>query len=191
MFFLHIYIYIHLYIYIYIKSIYIYISIYPRPSKGQVKLGRYTNSRPLPKDHYIYIYIFFGDVDLGHLGIYVDTRGNPPSPTDTPQPQQQQLLINQFQVYKCQDCLKWVFQGHFTVFFRGRFTDFSRSRFCGKFQVGTFTRSFSVLYLVTSWSKMQTFAQSLCSQAHFTCIELNQMAFFSTYLLTIISQHAM
>ena len=49
-----------------------------------------------------------------------------------------------------------------------------------KFQVGTFTRSYSVLYLVTSWSKMQTFVQSPCSQAHFTCIELNQIAFLST-----------
>ena len=71
--------------------------------------------------------------------------------------------------------------------FHGRFTDFARSRFCGKFQVGTFTRLYSVLYLVTSRSKMQTFAQSPCSQAHFTCIELNQMAFLSTYLLTIFS----
>ena len=98
---------------------------------------------------------------------------------------------------------KWVklrrkflvaFHGFFTAFsrvFHGRFTDFSRSRFCGKFQVGTFTRSYSVLYLVTSWSKMQTFVQSPCSQAHFTCIELNQIAFLSTYLLTMISQHDM
>ena len=141
-FFLHMYTCIYIYICI-------CICIYPRPSKGQVKLGRYTNSRPLPKDHQR-AYIYNGYVDLRHLGIYVDIRGNPPSPTDTPQPQQQQLLINQFQVYKCQDCLKWVFEGHFTGFFHGRFTDFSRSRFCGKFQVGTFTRSYSVLYLVTS-----------------------------------------
>ena len=87
-----------------------------------------------------------------------------------------------------------AFHGFFTAFSRvvhGRFTDFSRSRFCGKFQVGTFTRSYSVLYLVTSWSKMQTFVQSPCSQAHFTCIELNQIAFLSTYLLTMISQHDM
>ena len=85
-----------------------------------------------------------------------------------------------------------VFHGFFTAVsrvFHGRFTDCSRSRFCGKFKVGTFIRSYSVLYLVTSWSKMQTFAQSPCSQAHFTCIELNQMAFLSTYLLTIVSQH--
>ena len=88
---------------------------YPRPSKGQVKLGRYTNSRPLPKDHrkpmaFIYINLHNGHVDLGNLGIYVNIysiRGNPPNPTYTPQPQQQQLRINQFQVYKCQDCLKW------------------------------------------------------------------------------------
>ena len=159
---------------------------------------------------------------LGYMLTYI--RGNPPNPTYTPQPQQQQLRINQFQVYKCQDCLKWpmvpkismkcpwkdykipkqmsktlaqVFGGFSRVFhglsrvFHGRFTDFSRSRFCGKFQVGTFTRSYSVLYLVTSWSKMQTFVQSPCSQAHFTCIELNQIAFLSTYLLTMISQHDM
>ena len=157
---------------------------------------------------------------LGYMLTYI--RGNPPNPTYTPQPQQQQLRINQFQVYKCQDCLKWPmvpkismknpwkyynipkqwvkmrrsFLCFFTRFsrpfpFHGRFTDFSRSRFCGKFQVGTFTRSYSVLYLVTSWSKMQTFVQSPCSQAHFTCIELNQIAFLSTYLLTMISQHDM
>ena len=138
---------------------------------------------------------------LTHIG---ENQANPPKPTYTPQPQQQQLLINQFEVYKCQDCLKWptvqkistknpwkdynipqkflvALHGFFTAVsrvFHGRFTDCSRSRFCGKFQVGTFTRSYSVLYLVTSWSKMQTFAQSPCSQAHFTCIELNQMAFF-------------
>jgi len=41
---------------------------------------------------------------LGYMLTYI--RGNPPNPTYTPQPQQQQLLINQFQVYKCQDCLK-------------------------------------------------------------------------------------
>ena len=89
------------------------ILVFPRPSKGQVKLGRYTNSRPLPKDHrkpmvFIYINLYNGHVDLGNLGIYVNIyiRGNPPNPTYTPQPQQQQLRINQFQVYKCQDCLK-------------------------------------------------------------------------------------
>ena len=155
---------------------------------------------------------------LGYMLTYIYIRGNPPNPTYTPQPQQQQLRINQFQVYKCQDCLKWpmvpkismkslwkdykipkqmsktlaqVFGG-FSWVFHGLFTGFSRSRFCGKFQVGTFTRSYSVLYLVTSWSKMQTFVQSPCSQAHFTCIELNQIASaLSTYLLTMISQHNM
>ena len=161
---------------------------------------------------------------LGYMLTYI--RVNPPNPTYTPQPQQQQLRINQFQVYKCQDCLKWpmvpkismkspwkdykipkqmsktlaqVFGG-FSRVFHGLFTGFSRS-FHGLFMVqilweisgavGTFTRSYSVLYLVTSWSKMQTFVQSPCSQAHFTCIELNQIAFLSTYLLTMISQHDM
>ena len=101
------------YIYIYLSFFLDIIILYPRPSKGQVKLGRYTNSRPLPKDHrkpmlFIYINLHNGHVDLGNLG-YVLTyiRGNPPNPTYTPQPQQQQLHINQFQVYKCQDCLKW------------------------------------------------------------------------------------
>ena len=157
---------------------------------------------------------------LGILGyMLTHIRENPPNPAKThiyiyniyiytPQPQQQQLLDNQFEVYKCQDCLKWPtvqkistkktwkdyniphklvkhlganFWWLLTGFsrpFHGFFTVFSRSRFCGKFQVGTFTRSYSVLYLVTSWSQMQTFAQSPCSQAHFSCIELNQMAFF-------------
>ena len=58
----------------------------PRPSKGQVKLGRYTNSRPLPKDHrkpmvFIYINLHNGHVDLGNLGIYVNIyKGKPAKP---------------------------------------------------------------------------------------------------------------
>ena len=95
---------------------------------------------------------------LGYMLTYI--RGNPPNPTYTPQPQQQQLHINQFQVYKCQDCLKWpmvpkismkspwkdykipkqmsktlaqVFGG-FSRFFHGLFTGFSRS-FHGLFTV--------------------------------------------------------
>ena len=41
---------------------------------------------------------------LGYMLTYI--WANPPNPTYTPQPQQQQLRINQFQLYKCQDCLK-------------------------------------------------------------------------------------
>ena len=147
------------------NNMYIYIYIYiSGPSKGQVKFGRYTNSRPLPKGHrkpmlfsfffkqiYVKVMLILGI--LGYIfDIYSYIRGNPPNPTYTPQPQQQQLLINQFQVYKCQDCLKWpipkismknpwkdykilpemsknyaqVFGG-FSRVSHGRFTGFSRS----------------------------------------------------------------
>ena len=141
---------------------------------------------------------------LGYMLTHI--RENPPNPTKT------HIYSNQFEVYKCQDCLEWPtvqkistkkawkdynipqelvkhlgasfwwlltgFSRPFHGFFNGRFTDCSRSRFCRKFQVDTFTRSYSFLYLVTSWSQMQTFAQSPCSQAHFTCIERTKWPFY-------------
>ena len=126
------YICIPVYIYIYV---YVYVYVYiPGLPKARLNLavtltaGRYLKTI---KGH---IYIYNGYVDLRHLGIYVDIRGNPPSPTDTPQPQQQQLLINQFQVYKCQDCLKWVFEGHFTGFFMVVSRTFHGPDFVGNFR---------------------------------------------------------
>ena len=82
------YYYYHFYDYYLLSWLFIItISYYPRPSKGQVKLGRYTNSRPLPKDHrklmvFIYINLYNGFVDLGNLGIYVYNiyKGKPAKP---------------------------------------------------------------------------------------------------------------